>query len=160
MICTCPASSVVSVRLDGESFAIGAPDRVHARLKLWSGVEVELTCRSDSTDRAWYKANPTFVEYHGDRGCLRVEGMRADRITFRDGGTGTPIDLTSPPPDRTYPFALGALDLVQAIREQRSHRCSVEHAVHLVEVLDAIQRSMAAGGEPMTIQNRFVPAEI
>ncbi len=147
-------------RPDGETFTIGAPDRVRARLKLWSGVEVELTCRSDSTDRAWYKANPTFVEYHGDQGRLRVEGMRADRVTFREGGAAAPIDLASPPADRTYPFALGALDLVQAIREQRSHRCSVEHAVHLVEVIEAIQRSMAAGGAPMTIRNRFVPAAL
>jgi predicted dehydrogenase len=145
-------------RPDGETFAIGAPDRVHARLKLWSGVEVELTCRSDSTDRAWYRANPTFVEYHGDRAMLRVEGMRADRVTLRDHEAGTPLELAPSSPDRTYPFALGALDLVQAIREQRSHRCSVEHAVHLVEVLEAIQRSMAAGSEPVTIRNRFVPA--
>jgi predicted dehydrogenase len=85
-------------RPGGETFAIGAPDRVHARLKLWSGVEVALTCRSDSTDRAWYKANPTFVEYHGDRGRLRVEGIRADRVTFSDEETGAQSELASPRP--------------------------------------------------------------
>jgi hypothetical protein len=48
-------------------------------------------------------------------------------------------------------------ELADAIREDRPHRATGEHAAHIVEVVEAVQRSIALHGRSVAVKSGFPP---
>jgi predicted dehydrogenase len=52
-------------------------------------------------------------------------------------------------------FGRGVQELARAIAESRPHLASAEHAAHVIEILEAVDRSAGAGGNLQRIESRF-----
>jgi predicted dehydrogenase len=70
------------------------------------------------------------------------------RLTYRTG------DIVSPRVEPTEPLALEMLDFCAVIRRGGSPRSSARIGVDVVRIVEAADRSMAAGGVPMAIEGR------
>ena len=139
------------VLLDGTPFGPGAPDFVVAALELADGVVVRLT--------ASFYVGPSKqrgIELHGDAGSLytpvwaeansRIElqrrgGAYAELAPVREAFKG--ID-----------WGRALVELAEAIREDRPHRASAEHAAHVVDVLESARESVSSGG-PVEVASDF-----
>jgi predicted dehydrogenase len=129
--------------LDGTAFQPGAPDFVVAMLELEEGVLARVTA-------SFYvgAGRQRGLELHGDSGSLWMPAW-ADansRVQLQQRrGEYEPVELVREPfPGIDWSRAL--VDLAEAVEEERSHRASAEHAAHVVEILNAVERAAAAGG--------------
>lgn len=130
--------------LSGTEIPVTAPDFVVAMVEYKCGLVVRLT-----TD--WYinKQLPLHhgIEFHGDDACLHMGSYH----NFNPKCSiylpkGPPVVI--PPlrmPERNMDRALGIVDLAEAIRDKRPHRCSAELAAHVIEVMEAIEQSSNSG---------------
>lgn len=126
--------------LSGEPYELETLDFAVAWLRFDSGVVARLTAN--------FYVGPTkqrsAIEFHGDEKTLALGswfisdapvevapfgGAFARRPNIRTGYSG-------------IEFARGVDDLTRAIREGREHRCNAEMACHVVEVMEAIHRSV------------------
>ena len=57
---------------------------------------------------------------------------------------------------RASDWSLALVDLAEAIRDGRPNRMGAEHAAHVVDVLNAADRSRSEGG-PVEISSSFDP---
>ncbi|HET7567752.1 MAG TPA: Gfo/Idh/MocA family oxidoreductase [Gaiellaceae bacterium] len=143
------------VRLDGRPFTVTTPDTWLAALELESGVLVRLS--------ASFSVNPgkqRGLEIHGDDASLWLpEFLRFDSPLELSGGGEeyTPVPLLGEPYEGVD-WARGLAELADAIESGRPHRTSAEQAAHLVEVLDAVDRSRREGG-PVELASSFDPPE-
>jgi predicted dehydrogenase len=133
----------VRTRKDGRTFELTTPDWWVAALEHDSGVLTRLTATF------WVKpGKQRGLEFHGDLAQLWLptwaeSNSRLLRTT--NGEDYEQIDLLREP----YPgidWAAALLDLADALRDDRPHRMSAEHAAHVVEVLNAADRSRREGG--------------
>jgi predicted dehydrogenase len=144
------------VRLDGTPFEPAAPDFAVGVLELESGAVVRLT--------ATFWVGPgkqRGLELHGDDGSLYSatwDTFHAPVQTTTDGETYTPVPLVREPPFRGIDWGAALVDLAQAIEEGRPHRAGAEHAAHVVEVLNAIEKSAREGG-PVEVRSTFPQPE-
>jgi predicted dehydrogenase len=118
------------VRKDGRPFRLESPDFVVAALELADGTVARLTA-------TFYvpASKQRGLEFHGDDGSLYMPTW---------GEFDSRLELQEPYPGIDWSRAL--TDVAEAIAEGRRHRTSGEHAAHVVEVLEAVQTSLAEGG--------------
>jgi predicted dehydrogenase len=141
--------------LDGTSFRPQRPDFTAAVVELESGVVVRLTATF------WVRpGRQRGLEFHGDESSLYLAswGEFDSRLEqSSDGEEFAPVPLVREP----YPgigWGRALEDLAEAIETGRPHRASAGHAAHVVELLNAIERS-AAEGSAVAVESEFVRPE-
>jgi predicted dehydrogenase len=131
------------VARDGAAFRLETPDLVVAVLELAGGVVVRLT--------ASFYVGPgkqRGIEFHGDDGMLYLASWAEFDSRLELGGNDeeyTRVELVREP----YPgidWGRALVELRDAVTEGREPRTSARHAAHVVEVLEAIDRSRRNGG--------------
>jgi predicted dehydrogenase len=140
------------VRRDGVPFRLETPDHVVAVVEL-PGAVARVTASfvaGGSTQRG--------IELHGDEGRLFMSAWAecdARLELSRDGGDPVPVELVREP-YRGIDWGRALVDLAHALDEGRPHRAAAEHAAHVVEILNAAERSMRDGA-PVEVRSRFDP---
>ncbi len=109
-----------------------APDGDRRLASRWSSTTTRAPSRCASSTRASTSRDPeTFGEY---------------RLTYRTG------DIVSPRVDATEPLSLELLDFCHAIRTGAEPRSSARIGVDVIQVVEAVDESLANGGMPITIE--------
>ncbi|WP_068109245.1 Gfo/Idh/MocA family protein [Tropicimonas marinistellae] len=133
----------------GETVPVNTPTNIHALLDFASGATVTLSASWDIA--AHRHAN---MELYGADGSLYVPDPNffgGDLVLATNRDSSAPVDLWDHPFGRpneeknderraNYRTA-GLADMVAAIAEGRPHRCSLDLAVHVIDVMTAILRS-------------------
>jgi predicted dehydrogenase len=141
----------------GRKFRVKTPDFTLALLEFKAGPVVRLTANF-YVDRDRSKGGGS-LEYHGDAGRIWTGDFQNFDAPV-ECAVGAEKYRRVPPLRRPYrgvEFARGVEDLADAIRENRPHRATGEHAAHIVEVVAAIQRSIKAKGRSITVKSDFSP---
>ena len=141
----------------GLKFRVKTPDFTLALLEFKDGPVVRLTANF-YVDRDRSKGGGS-LEYHGDAGRIWTGDFQNFDAPV-ECAVGAEKYRRVPPLRRPYrgvEFARGVEDLADAIRENRPHRATGEHAAHIVEVVVAIQRSIEAKGRSITVKSDFSP---
>jgi predicted dehydrogenase len=146
------------VRTDGQPFTVGTPDFWVAALELESGVVFRLTASF------WVGGGKQRgdLEVYGDRGSLWLESSTNFDSALElsiDGNENVPQPLLREP-YRGVDWARGLVDLAESIEHGRPHRLSAEHAAHVVEVLNAVDRSRRQGGAVEVVSSFDRPAPV
>lgn len=143
----------------GRKFRIKTPDFALALLEFKDGPLVRLTANF-FVDRDASKGGGS-IEYHGDAGRIWVGDFQLFdapvECAIRQGKYTVVPPLRSP--FHGIELGRGVEDLTEAIREGRPHRATGAHAAHIVEVIEAIQRSIAMNGRSVAVKSRFTPPE-
>jgi predicted dehydrogenase len=141
------------VRKDGTPFRLETPDFWVAALELESGVVARLT--------ATFWVGPgkqRGLEVHGSDASLWLPDWagfdsRLQRTTDGDRYEDVPLLRE---PYRGTDWARPIAELAAAVAEGRPHRLGAEHAAHVVDVLNAVDRSRRDGG-PVEVASSFPP---
>ena len=131
---------------DGQTVPVGTPTTLHATLELACGALVTLGASWDVRDHGHAP-----MELYGETGTLYLPDPNffGGELVVADGEappeTLTAGDHPFAEPNEDHPQgrmanwrAAGLADMARAIREGRPHRCSLELALHAVEVMTAI----------------------
>ena len=145
---------------DGEPFTISKPNFVVAVIELASGAVLRLTVN-------FYVGKPSnqghAVEFHGDDGALRVASSFNFSADTHFGAWGNQeydhLELVRPG-YAGVEWCRGLVDLARAIKEGRPHRADGRLALHVLEIMCAIDASVAAGGGTRPITSTFDPPEL
>lgn len=141
----------------GRNFRIASPDFVVAWLELASGTVVRLTANF-YVDRDRSKGGGS-LEYHGDDGRI----FTGDFQLFDAAVECAPGNETYgriKPLRRPFPgveFGRGVVEMVEAIHAGRPHRATGEHAAHVVEIVEALHRSLTRKGVTVRVRSKFAP---
>jgi len=150
--------TVTSEPLRGQVIEVEVPTTVNAVLRFASGANVAL---SQSWDVWKHRRLP--IEIYGSEGSMLVPDPNffggEPSISERDGEWQT-LDISRHPfgaPNRRLRSGadvadyriVGLLDMAAAIRQDRPHRVSGELALHVLEVLEAIERAAMEGRHVM-----------
>jgi predicted dehydrogenase len=145
---------IASEPLAGQIIAVAVPTTVNGVLSFANGANVSL---SHSWDVWKHKRLP--LEIYGSEGSILVPDPNffggEPQITMRDGDW-VPLDIGAHPfgvPNRVTRTGaevadyriVGLLDMAAAIRLGRRQRANGELALHVLEVLDAFERSSREG---------------
>jgi predicted dehydrogenase len=144
------------VTKDGTPFTITAFDYYVANLEFDDGITVRLTVNFYVHQNNKQGAN---IEFHGDRGSLSATSfagwfMPDSRLEFAEFGkdyTEVPLAKTA---SNEVDWARGLEDLSNALTENRVSRVTGEHAAHVVEILEAVNRS-AKDNTPVALTSSF-----
>lgn len=142
---------------DGHAFRIATPDFVLALVEFARGPLVRLTVNF-YVDRDRSKGGGS-IEYHGDAGRIYTGDFQLFHAPV-ECAMGNEAYRPVPPLRSAFvgvEFGRGVEELANAIREDRPHRASGEHAAHVVEVVAAIERSVAKGGKNVAVKSSFPP---
>lgn len=146
--------TVSSEPLKGSVIQVEVPTTVNGVLSFANGASVTLTTSWD----VWKHRRVPF-ELYGSEGSMLVPDPNffggEPMVTSRNGDW-TPLDISAHPfgkPNRQTQSGLhvadyrmvGVLDMAAAIRNNRPHRASGELAMHVLEVLEALERSSVEG---------------
>jgi predicted dehydrogenase len=146
--------TVSSEPLKGSIIQVEVPTTVNGVLSFANGASVTLTTSWD----VWRHRRVPF-ELYGSEGSMLVPDPNffggEPMVTSRDSDW-TPLDISAHPfgkPTRYTQSGLhvadyrmiGVLDMAAAIRDNRRHRVSGELAMHVLEVLEALERSSVEG---------------
>jgi predicted dehydrogenase len=138
----------------GKPFRIGSPDLILAAIELDGGAVLRLTA-------SFYVGRPVklpgSIEFHGDDASLLLGNFQDfdAGVELGDyGGEYAPVPLVRPGPPKIA-WARGVAEMAEAIEAGRPHRASAEQAAHVVDILDAASRSMAAGGGRIDVRSTF-----
>ena len=140
---------------DGTPFTPAAPDFVVAVVEHETGVVTRLT--------ASFYVGPgkqRGLELHGDEGSLWMPTWAEanSRVQRKPrGGEYEGVELVREPFDG-IDWGRALVDLAAAVATGRPHRSSGEHAAHVVEILNAAEASLGAGG-PVEVRSSFAPPE-
>jgi predicted dehydrogenase len=149
-----PTRTVISEPRRGQVIEVEVPTTVNGVLSFASGANVSL---SASWDVWQHKRLP--LELYGTEGGMLVSDPNffggAPLISERDADW-QPLDISAHPfgiPNRTLRSGalvadyriIGLLDMAAALRQGRPHRANGDLALHVLEVLDAFERSSAEG---------------
>jgi predicted dehydrogenase len=137
----------------GERIPVKTPTTLHALLEFANGAKITL---SASWDVHAHRHQP--MELYGLEGAIFVPDPNffgGEVVVARDGADAKPLPLSD------HPFAVpnqdhgdqkwanyrsaGLADLAQAIVQGRDARCSIERALHALEVMTAILESAESG---------------
>ncbi len=141
----------------GRTVRFTTPDFVLATLEFAHGPLVRLTANF-YVDRDRSKGGGS-LEYHGDKGRLYTGDFQLFDAPVECGAPNEAyarVPLLRPP----FPgveFGRGVEELVSALREDRPHRASAEQAAHVVEIVEALQRSSKQGGVATRVRSSFLP---
>ena len=141
---------------DGLPFSIDSADFYSALIEFGNGALGRLTANFYVSPS---KQGAT-MEFHGDAGSLFLGNsfLFDTTVEFAPfGGAFAPLPLARAG-FAGVEFARGVEDLVDAILNDRPHRCDARMAQHVIEVIEAIQTS-AATGSPVTVSSTFTSPE-
>ncbi|MCA3574082.1 MAG: Gfo/Idh/MocA family oxidoreductase [Aestuariivirga sp.] len=149
-----PFRTISSAPRAGQKIKVETPTNIHALLEFASGATVTLLASWD----VWAHRHP-LLELYGTEGSLFVPDPNffgGDVLTTRRGGAAEALPGWDHPlgignhPDGKGPMlanyrAAGLADLADAILKRRDPRCSIDRALHAVEVMTGILASGADG---------------
>ncbi len=153
-----PTRTVASEPRRGQVIEVEVPTTVNGVLAFASGANVSLSASWD----VWKHRRLPF-EIYGTEGSMLVPDPNffggEVMVTERDSDW-QPLDISGHPfgiPNRTLRSGakvadyriIGLLDMGAALREGRPHRASGDLALHVLEVLDAFERSAVEGRHVM-----------
>lgn len=123
---------------NGEVIPVHVPTHVSGTLQFANGALVQVTM---SFDVAGHKHVP--LEVYGTDGTLIVPDPNhfGGQIQYlAKGGEWADVDTDQPYADGNY-RSIGLADMAHAVAENRPHRCNGDLALHVLEVMEAFQRS-------------------
>ncbi len=148
-----PTRTIGSQPRAGEVIPVKTPTNIHALLEFETGATITLSASWD----IWAHQHAN-MELYGLEGSLFVPDPNYFGGTVRTAGRSGDI---SPVAEWDHPFSApnqeqksrmianyrtaGLADMVAAIREGRDHRCSLERALHTVDIMMAILKSGETG---------------
>jgi predicted dehydrogenase len=138
---------------DGNSFEIATEDFSVAIVEFPSGPILRLTSSFYVTDKS---KQPAAIEFHGDKASLHLSRWHPfdGNVEFAPYGEEyVQVPLVREPFEGVE-WARGLADMADAIVEERPHRADGAHAAHVVEIMEAIHRSMVEGGS-VTLHSTF-----
>lgn len=144
------------VTLGGEPFSPGSEDYTVSNLVFANGIQCRLTC-------SFYVGHQTRqkgIEFHGDTGSLFLEAITdydAEVAYAPINGVRTPL-LPGRPAYPGTKFVSGVADLADALREGRTHRTTGRQAAHVVEICQAVHRSIREN-TTVRLESRFEQPE-
>ena len=148
-----PTRRIGSGPREGEEISVETPTTLHAILEFQSGAAITLSASWD----VWAHRHG-HMELYGEKGTLFLPDPNwfsgTVEIADQEGQT-TQLDHDAHPfsvpnddmgghPMANYRMA-GLADMVAALRDDRPHRCSLDMALHVVEVLTAILQTCETG---------------
>lgn len=138
----------------GEEIAVGTPTNIHALLDFENGATITLSASWD----VWAHRHSS-MELYGTEGSLFLPDPNFFGGVVGHAGRDGKIE---PLPEWDHPFGkanqdqqaggranyrtAGLADMAQAIVEGRPHRCSLDLAIHAVDVMTSILKSGETGG--------------
>jgi predicted dehydrogenase len=142
--------------MDGTPYQVTTPDLQIVVLELEGGAVVRLTASFWVGQQSKGYAG---LQFHGDRGSLWLDNFFRFDAAVEVANLG---DRTSYSPLMPVREAYGEIDwaraiqdLAGAITDDRAHRATGEQGAHVVDILDASKRSMAADGAPIEVTSSF-----
>jgi predicted dehydrogenase len=153
-----PTRTVTSEPRRGQVIEVEVPTTVNGVMSFASGANVSLTTSWD----VWKHMRLPF-EIYGSEGSMLVPDPNffgdTPQITERDSDWQE-LDISAHPfgtPNRTLRSGMqvadyrivGLLDMAAALRQGRAHRANGDLALHVLEVLDAFERSSVEGRHVM-----------
>ena len=138
-------------RKDGVHFTLETPDFWVATCDHESGVVTRLTATF------WVRpSKQRGLEFHGSDASLwmPVWGESDSRLLLTTNGEDYDDVPLLRPAYAGFDWSLALVDLAEAIRDGRPHRMGAEHAAHVVDVLNAADRSRREGG-PVGVSSSF-----
>lgn len=145
--------TITSQPRNGERIAVETPTTIHALLEFHSGAAITMGASWDvwrhghapmelyGEDGSIYLPDPNF--FSGDVEIMLGRDGAVERPTW-DHPLGVPNE-THGDKDMANYRAAGLSDMAHAILENRPHRCSLELALHVVEIMTAILKSGESG---------------
>lgn len=143
----------VRTRKDGRTFTLETPDFWVCEIEHASGVLTRLTATF------WVRpSKQRGLEFHGLDGSLWVPDWAgsSSRVLLTRNGEDYEQQAYLREPYGGIDWASALLDLDEALRDDRPHRMGAWHAAHVVEVLNAADRSRRTGGA-VEIESSFEP---
>ncbi len=143
-------------KIDGQKFRVTTPDFTVALIEFNNGPIVRL---SSNFYISW-DTKQRGIEFHGDEGSLYLsswERFDADIEYARFGEEYTPLPYIKKPFEGIE-WARALTETLEAIQQDRPHRSSAEQAVHVVEILNAMDQSMLTE-KPVELHTSFTPPE-
>ena len=144
------------VTASGEPFSVGAPDFGVAVVELSGGPIVRLT----TSFYVMQHSKQRGIEFHGDDGSLHLSSWQefdARLELVRNGGKYK--RLTVPHAFHGTDWGRAVAELERAISEGRPQRATGEHAAHVVEIIEAIEASIAEE-RPVDVHSSFAPVPV
>lgn len=141
---------------DGQPFTIAAPDFYVAVIELISGAVMRLTVNFYVDARSHGAEG---VEFVGDAAKLWLSGWfapDAKLLLAPFEGDYEPVAVADAPSPGPFDWGIGLVDLALSMRTGSPQRVTGEQALHIVEIVEAINVS-AAEGRPIEIVSRFTP---
>ena len=144
-----PTRTILSEPRAGETIRVETPTNIHALLEFVSGATVTLSTSWD----VWAHRHG-HMELYGSTGSLFVPDPNYFGGALDLAGQDGEIKPVAP---WTHPLAVpndegqanyrtaGLADMAQAIRQDRPHRCSLELALHAVDVMTSVLKSGDSG---------------
>ncbi|MEM6387242.1 MAG: Gfo/Idh/MocA family oxidoreductase [Pseudomonadota bacterium] len=143
--------TITSEPRSGETVPVETPTNIHALLEFVSGACVTLTTSWDV-----HAHRHGHMELYGTEGSLFLPDPNFFGGTVEQGAPGGAITALDPWPhpfgvsneaedDRANYRASGLADMATAIAEGRAHRCSLDLALHAVDVMTAALTSGESG---------------
>jgi predicted dehydrogenase/sugar phosphate isomerase/epimerase len=136
-------------RLDGTPFEIHRPDWMLAMLGFASGAQVRLTANYYASRNR----QGTSLEFHGDNGHVYLASSYLFDARVERTLVGLETEDLSPP--ESFPgveFARGVKEFVSTIRLGKSRLASLEIAEHVIQVLEAVERSLEEA-QPVSVES-------
>ncbi len=154
-LATIPAKerTITSQPRHGEKITVATPTTIHALMEFENGAAVTFNASWD----VWQHGHAP-MELYGEIGTVHVPDPNffGGDVVFTNGG-----DQVSEPPQWDHPFAVhnqehangmranyrtaGLADMALAIAEGRAHRCSLDLALHTIDVMTGILESGESG---------------
>jgi len=146
-----PTRTIQSEARKGEEIPVETPSTVHSLLEFASGAVITLVASWD----VWGKHGHSPMELYGSRGSMYVPDPNFFAGDLKVGGVDeapSSVEVWDHPfskandGERANYRVSGLADMAAAISEGRPHRCSMELALHAVEVMTGVLRSGETGG--------------
>jgi predicted dehydrogenase len=124
----------------GTEFGVEVPTHVAALIGYSAGQAATLVLSFDSPLR-----RQGFVEITGTEATLALPDPNTFDGEVRVRSTGADEWTAVPASGATAGRGLGVLDMARALRRGTAHRASGEIALHVLEIMEAVERSVSAG---------------
>jgi predicted dehydrogenase len=139
---------------DGTPYQVTTPDLQIVLLELEGGVVVRLTASFWVGQQSKGFAG---LQFHGDLGSLWLDNFFRFDAAVEVAKVGEPFVPLAPVREASgeIDWARAVQDLAGAITDDRAHRATGEQGAHIVDILAAAERSMAADGAPIDVTSSF-----
>ena len=134
--------TITSQPRDGEKVPVKVATHVCGLLKFANGAVVQMTM---SFDVAGHKHVP--LELYGTNGSMIVPDPNffgGEISTLKTGGEWEDVPISQPYSEANY-RSIGVADMALALRNNRPHRANGALALHVLEVMEAFEKSSETG---------------